>query len=112
MGAGVTVTWGSNTVTVTWGAGVTVTRLGHVKRVELPVLRLLKRHHLDVERPRRVVSGRDRVVDVARGIVRVAAGQLVGPGPRQVTDSLVGLRHRGRADTMVTHSAQWRWNVP
>ena len=66
--------------------------LGQIKRVELPLLCLVKGHDLDVHGPRREVAVLDRIVEIALRIVGVGTLETTGLFAVKVLDALVGLK--------------------
>lgn len=65
--------------------------LGHIERVVLVLLGLLKSHDLQEQVPRREIALGDGVEQVANRVVRVGAGEVVSGRNRQVLDALSGL---------------------
>ena len=55
---------------------ILIVYLGEVEGVEVPLLRLLEGHDLDVHGPGGMVPGGDGVVEVADGVVGVLLGHL------------------------------------
>lgn len=65
--------------------------LGHIERIVLELLGLVEGHHLDVHRPAGELARLDPIVQVPNGIVRIAAGQLIGRLHVQILDALIRL---------------------
>jgi hypothetical protein len=89
---------------ITYSAGITPTNqnkwltssetnyLCKVERVPTEFFGLLEGHYLDVECPRGELSQCDSVVQVARSVVWVRAGELCSSCWRQVLDTLISLQ--------------------
>ena len=65
--------------------------LGEVERVELPLLRLVIRHHLHVHRPRRKVAVLDGVVQVTLSVIRISSLKTSCVLRKQVLNALIRL---------------------
>ena len=64
--------------------------LGDIEDVESIILRLLERHDLHFQRPARMVTPVDRIVQIFRCMIGTLPGQAGGFLPREVLDALVG----------------------
>lgn len=63
---------------------------GQIEWIKRRFGRLFGCHHLNIERPRRMITVRNRIVQIADGIVGIGAGQRVRFLHVQILDSLVG----------------------
>ena len=80
---------------------ILIVYLGEVEGVEVPLLRLLEGHDLDVHGPGGMVPGGDGVVEVADGVVGVLLGHL----------QYNTVQHSTAQYSLVTSSASWRVKV-